>query len=117
MGSPPRKHLSCFIWIATAPNMSMGEVTDALQFTASTTTSIADRLVERELIERGINPEDRRVVVASLTSKGQDLVDQIKARRARSFSALLDSLSDAEIDAFKHTVEVIVTAMESEAAQ
>lgn len=47
------------------PVCSMGEVTDALQLIASTSTSVADRLVERGLIERGINPDDRRVVEVS----------------------------------------------------
>jgi DNA-binding MarR family transcriptional regulator len=91
---------------------TMGEVTDALQFTASTTTSIADRLVNRGLVERGINPEDRRVVVALLTTEGQSLVDEIQGRRARSFADLLEQFPDSDIEHFHHMVERIVAAME-----
>ncbi len=91
---------------------TMGEVTEALQFTASTTTSIADRLVNRGLVERGINPEDRRVVVAMLTREGRKLVDDIQARRARSFAALLDQFPDSDIEHFHSMVERIVAAMD-----
>lgn len=93
------------------PDLTMGQITDGLQFTASTTTSIADRLVERRLIRRGINPDDRRVVVVNLTGDGQNLVDAINARRARSFANLLAQFSDDEVATFRDTVEHIIDAM------
>jgi DNA-binding MarR family transcriptional regulator len=96
------------------PQLTMGQITDALQFTASTTTSIADRLVERRLISRGINPEDRRVVVVSLTPEGQEIVDKINDRRSRSFTNLLSQFSDDEVSTFRDTVEHIIEAMETD---
>lgn len=95
------------------PTVTMGEVTEALQITASTTTSIAYRLVDLGLINRGSNPEDRRVVVASLTDDGHQIVDGIKSRRSRAFAALLDQFSDAEVEQFHDTVQRIIDAMDT----
>lgn len=94
------------------PVCSMGEVTDALQLTASTTTSIADRLVERGLVERGINPVDRRVVEASLTPAGANLVSDIEEQRARSFAALLADFPEEDIARFRELLDRIVAAMQ-----
>lgn len=93
------------------PVCSMGEVTDALQLIASTSTSVADRLVERGLIERGINPGDRRVVEVSLTANGVRLVSEIEDERARSFASLLEDFSDEDIARFRELLDRIVAAM------
>ena len=54
--------------------LSMGSVAEVLACDASTLTGIADRLEERGLIHRQIDPADRRVKLLALTDAGRQLV-------------------------------------------
>ena len=51
--------------------MRMGEIANFLGSTLSATTSIVDRLVDKQLIERDADPNDRRVVICKLTPEGE----------------------------------------------
>jgi DNA-binding MarR family transcriptional regulator len=57
--------------------LSMGSVAEVLSCDASTLTGIADRLEERRLIERRVDPADRRVKLLALTDAGRELVESI----------------------------------------
>jgi DNA-binding MarR family transcriptional regulator len=57
--------------------LPMGSVAEVLACDASTLTGIADRLEERGLIERRLDPSDRRVKLLALTDTGRDLVTSI----------------------------------------
>ena len=57
--------------------LPMGSVADVLSCDASTLTGIADRLEERGLIQRQIDPADRRVKLLALTATGRELVTSI----------------------------------------
>ncbi len=57
--------------------LPMGAVAEALSCDASTLTGIADRLEERHLIRRQLDPTDRRVKLLALTDEGRQLVDSI----------------------------------------
>jgi DNA-binding MarR family transcriptional regulator len=57
--------------------LPMGSVAEVLSCDASTLTGIADRLEERGLIQRQIDPTDRRVKLLALTAAGRDLVTSI----------------------------------------
>jgi DNA-binding MarR family transcriptional regulator len=57
--------------------MPMGAVAEVLSCDASTLTGIADRLEERHLIQRQVDPADRRVKLLALTDEGRQLVESI----------------------------------------
>ncbi len=57
--------------------MPMGAVAEVLSCDASTLTGIADRLEERHLIQRQVDPADRRVKLLALTEEGRQLVESI----------------------------------------
>ncbi len=57
--------------------LPMGSVAEVLSCDASTLTGIADRLEERGLIQRQVDPADRRVKLLALTPTGRDLVTSI----------------------------------------
>jgi DNA-binding MarR family transcriptional regulator len=57
--------------------LPMGSVAEVLSCDASTLTGIADRLEERGLIQRRLDPSDRRVKLLALTDAGRDLVTSI----------------------------------------
>ena len=57
--------------------LAMGAVAEVLSCDASTLTGIADRLEERQLIQRQLDPADRRVKLLALTEAGRQLVESI----------------------------------------
>jgi MarR family transcriptional regulator, organic hydroperoxide resistance regulator len=63
--------------ISSSPNMGLGELSEKLRLTNSTVSGVIDRLVQHELVERVIPPENRRSVLIHLTDKGQELLEGI----------------------------------------
>jgi DNA-binding MarR family transcriptional regulator len=75
--------------------MPMGSVAEVLSCDASTLTGIADRLEERQLIERQVDPADRRVKLLALTDTGRKLVESIDAPFTTDIPGL-ETLSNPE---------------------
>ncbi|WP_236047046.1 MarR family winged helix-turn-helix transcriptional regulator [Streptacidiphilus fuscans] len=57
----------------TEQSAPMNQLAATLNFTTAGTTKVADRLSEAGLITRQPSPTDRRVVLAALTEKGQEV--------------------------------------------
>ncbi|MFZ5943083.1 MAG: MarR family winged helix-turn-helix transcriptional regulator [Bacillota bacterium] len=53
--------------------LKVSDISKRLNLPFSTTTSIVDRLEQKNLVERLRSKEDRRVVMVSLSQKGKDL--------------------------------------------
>jgi DNA-binding MarR family transcriptional regulator len=75
--------------------LPMGAVAEVLSCDASTLTGIADRLEERQLIRRQVDPSDRRVKLLALTDTGRTLVESIDGPFTVEIPGIA-SLSDAE---------------------
>lgn len=71
----------------------MGPLAAATLQSLPSMTGIVDRLLERGLVERRRDPEDRRSVVVSLTEAGEQLLRQIKADRRHTVEQVLGHLS------------------------
>lgn len=56
-----------------------------LRITRSSVTALVDRLVERGIVERSTDPEDRRRVLHALTDTGRNLLDEADAAVAEAF--------------------------------
>lgn len=56
--------------------MRMGNISNALGSALSATTNIVDRLVDKSLVERVPDQDDRRVVNCQLTVQGRDAMEQ-----------------------------------------
>ncbi len=71
----------------------MGMIASHLGTSLSATTSVVDRLVQKDMLERASDPGDRRVVICELTSTGRDAVDRfwrLGEDRLMPVAALLD---------------------------
>lgn len=71
----------------------MGMIASHLGTSLSATTSVVDRLVQKDMLERASDPSDRRVVICELTSTGRDAVDRfwrLGEDRLMPVAALLD---------------------------
>lgn len=83
----------------------MGNLSGYLGITFSSATSIVDRLVEKSLVQRQPDPEDRRVVLCQLTRQGNETFEQFWRIGRMRIEELALRLDDDEL-------ETVVTAME-----
>jgi DNA-binding MarR family transcriptional regulator len=71
----------------------MSQLASSLGVTLSTVTGIVDRLVEQGMVQRQEHPQDRRLVVCRLTSRGSETVERLHQAGRGRMAALLDGLS------------------------
>ncbi|MFQ6130457.1 MAG: MarR family winged helix-turn-helix transcriptional regulator [Armatimonadota bacterium] len=99
--------LRCLATIGHLGKPSMTDLSDRLYLQPSTVTGLVDALVDRGLVDRYADPEDRRVVRVGLTPEGRRRRAQHRtAKRRRLMAALADVNSDElrSIRAALHTL-------------
>jgi len=82
--------------------ISMSRIADLLDVSMSNATGLVDRMVERGLVERVGDPEDRRVVLVRPSAAGLralDLTEGIKLDRMRMVCGRLDDDQLARVEA------------------
>ncbi len=77
--------------------LPLGKIGSMLLVTAGNVTYVVDQLEHRGLAKRERQPEDRRVVRASLTPKGKALLDEIFPPHAEFVKRLFRELEPTEI--------------------
>jgi DNA-binding MarR family transcriptional regulator len=88
----------------------MSQLAPQLGISLSSLSSLVDRLVEADLARRRDDPTDRRNVLVSLTAQGVALLDTFQELGIEHLRALLDQLTDREIEAVNHAIDVLVAA-------
>lgn len=80
--------------------MTMGGLAETLDVSQASATGIVDRMEQRGLVERRRTDEDRRVVHVALTDEGRRLIAGMAAERREHLAAMLETLSDEELEGF-----------------
>lgn len=94
-GDPEQVTLAQFrtlVVLATRGPQRPVDLAEALAVDPSTATRMCDRLVRAGLVRRQRVATDRRTVRVTLTRQGQELFDQVRARRRAELLKLLDGL-------------------------
>jgi len=82
---------------AGAPyRLSPTDLFRSMMVTSGTMTNRIDRLVEKGLVRRIPDPEDRRGILVELTEQGRELIDSALPLHVANEARLLQSLSTAE---------------------
>ena len=84
------------LWPAGDKCLRMGEVADAMLFSSGAATKVLDRLVERGLVERGADPNDRRTVLVGLTDEGRALFARAQHAHGHSIADKLGPFASAD---------------------
>ncbi len=92
--------------IETGKPMCMNSISDTLSCDASNITGIVDRLLTHGLIVRQENPQDRRLKMIALTSKGEALKQKMLAELQIHESHTLNNLTTSQ----KRELQAIVRA-------
>jgi MarR family transcriptional regulator, organic hydroperoxide resistance regulator len=77
--------------------VSSGELAALADLSPATTTQMLDGLAAAGLVRRVRSERDRRVVLTSLTARGQALLEERHARIAPRWNAALEQYSDEEL--------------------
>jgi DNA-binding MarR family transcriptional regulator len=89
-GITPQQHLLLLAVRGHAhyPNVSIGDVAEALQIRHHSASLLVDRCVRRGLLSRREDPNDRRRALVSLTDEGQTVLDSITRANRRQLNSL-----------------------------
>ena len=79
--------------------LRMSEIADHLSLAVSSTTSVVDKLVEKNVVSRDRFEEDRRIVQVALTGSGMELYAVAREGRMNVGRGMLGTLSEEEQDA------------------
>lgn len=77
---------------------SLSDVAEHLGVTRATASTMVDRLVQRGLIDRSIDPQERRQVRLQLTPTGSEDLERMRQTTRKKIAQLLSHLSSEELN-------------------
>jgi DNA-binding MarR family transcriptional regulator len=93
-------------------NAQMGEIAEYFHIELSSATSLLNKLVTLQLVERQNDAKDRRLVLISLTEKGETLLQKVLDAKCLHFGKMLSYLSDTEKNELLRLLEKLNERME-----
>jgi DNA-binding MarR family transcriptional regulator len=88
--------LAALYALADSGTMTVADLADTLGRSQSAVSRLADGLVQRQLIERNQDTEDRRQRTLTLTGRGKALLGLVDRARAEEFLSIVRPLPTAE---------------------
>lgn len=95
------QQLRVFAFIVGHGQTAISKVADALGIRPNVATGIIQRLVERRLVERREDAEDRRIRLIAVTGRGLALIDELSGIVLSKARELLGRLSDEQLRQFR----------------
>lgn len=90
--------------------LRMGNIATYLGRALSATTTVVDRLVEKELVDRAWDPSDRRVVICRLTDKGRHALKRFWRIRRERLQLMADILELEQLEIVVQGLELMRAA-------
>ncbi|MSQ22246.1 MAG: MarR family transcriptional regulator [Dehalococcoidia bacterium] len=100
-----------FLLRQKGPNR-MTDLASTLVISFSRATALVDQLVEKELVERWTDPQDRRSVLCALTDKGKELAQRLLMERRSRWEERLAPLSVDELQRVQEAMELVCDALQ-----
>jgi len=91
----------------------MSVIASALGVSLATATGVVDRLVERNIVLREGDPEDRRVVLCRLSDEGEKLISGLWHLSRERAKELLKAIAMSQLLLVKEAVETLLKAGET----
>ncbi len=86
------------------PGSNQGALAEMLDVEPITLGRMIDRLQEAELVERRADPADRRAWRVHLTTRGEQLLDEMRPLGVETLAQALDGISEAEREQLRATL-------------
>jgi DNA-binding MarR family transcriptional regulator len=87
-------------YLSEHPSCRLSELGSFLGIVPTTASSVVDRLVERDLVERRRPETDRRSIALSLTADGREAFGRLEAEEMVTMQVMLDALPEDERETF-----------------
>jgi DNA-binding MarR family transcriptional regulator len=104
-------------FLAREPGSSLSAVAEHLGVTPSTASMIADRLVQRGLVQRITHPDERRRIQLTATPSGEALLQQARAATREKVAAVLAHLSEEQLRALASGVAILGEAFKKRGSE
>ena len=101
---PQLKMLFAIDWLGAVP---MSQLAAFLRISVSASTGLLDRLVERGLAQREMDPRDRRVVRAVATEAGIALAYELRSASSARLGRILEHLGPDELQRCADALQLI----------
>ena len=94
----------------TSSGLRVSDLARALAVTPATASALVDRLVERGLVERREDPQDRRQRRCRVSPAGQELLTGFFEAARSQTRAMLAVLGEAELGVVLRSLEILIDA-------
>lgn len=88
--------------------LSPKQIGEMVYLEAPTVSGILDKMQKAELIERSVDPKNRRNVLVMATQKSHKIRDEVEAATVKLNNKVLQNLSDSDKEVLKKTLETII---------
>ncbi len=89
--------------------VTVGDVARILQAGNSHVTMETGKLAKQNLIKKSANPEDRRSILLSLTSRGREKLSSLTSSRQEINNTIFEGYSEEEFESFRILIKKMVT--------
>jgi MarR family transcriptional regulator, organic hydroperoxide resistance regulator len=101
------------IEILKSDRLTMNELSDKMNLDTSTMTRVIDKLVRDELIKRERDESDRRMVLVSLTEKGQEAASKLNTSVNEYYKKIISSIPIGKTDEVLNAVSILLKAFDT----
>lgn len=98
-------HLLCYV--RTYGPCPIGELVRVLGHKKSTMTNILDRLEDYGLLQRSVNPTDRRSFLVATTETGERIEDDAQKRVYDLEEGILELVTEDDMRGFRKVIEAV----------
>jgi MarR family transcriptional regulator, organic hydroperoxide resistance regulator len=92
-------------------DLSVGDLARRMALSNSRLTRILDGLVDKEVVTREVSRQDRRVIVVTLSGRGQRIQKTLTERYLHTHQEILDLLPEGAIESVIAAMEKLEEAM------
>ena len=94
------------------PGASLSQVAEHLGVTRATASNLTERLVQKNLVSKVENPQERRHIVLNLTEIGKYHLQQVRAMTSARIASVLADLPKEQLQSVVEGLTVLYNAFE-----
>jgi DNA-binding MarR family transcriptional regulator len=98
-------------FLARDGEQTIGELADSMGVTISTASGLVDKLVDLGLVDRAVNPDDRRQVLIKASEDAAGVIAEIRALRRRQVLGAVDAVRPEQRQCFIESIQALATAL------
>lgn len=112
--SLPQMKAMAFLYHQDTDRCTVGDLAHGLNVSMPAASEMVDRMVEDGLLERGVDPADRRRVLIALTPTARALGDHLYALRRAQVASAFARLAPEERQAFVRGLRALIAALDTD---